>query len=389
MGIPFTRFIGPSTTFIALCVGAWYLLTNAPTDGTGIPSSISTDPTISIPRFGAPKSPSPTASGTANYPYSTNPTPPASSATATVVPSNAAKRPTVAVSNSPANSTLPNTGNAGSLRQRAGDRIRIATFNIQDFGPKKLNDPTRMAVIAQIIQCFDLVGIQEISSVDLPVVDQLLQVVNQSGGTYRGITSPRIGRSAQKEQYAFVWDAARIDIVPKSDYVVSDPSERMHREPFITSFQVRLPPQVNVKPFRFTIINVHTDPDLVGDEMNALDDVFRSVRAYEYPEDDILLMGDLNVSARQLGEMGQIPGIVTLAGSLPTNTRQDKQYDHLIVDSLLTKEFIPGRSGVFSYERELGLNVQQALSISDHCPVWAEFRLDEQSPMEGPVASRP
>jgi hypothetical protein len=36
-----------------------------------------------------------------------------------------------------------------------------------------------------------------------------------------------------------------------------------------------------------------------------------------------------------------------------------------------------GRAGVFDFGREYGLTDQQALLISDHFPVWAEFSVFE------------
>ncbi len=245
-----------------------------------------------------------------------------------------------------------------------------------------------MNVLAQIVRNFDVVAIQEVSSNNIPIIDRLLAVVNRSGAPYQGISSPRVGRTSQKEQYAYIWDSARIVMREQSNYMVNDAADLMHREPFVTSFRVKLPATATAQPFTFTLVNVHTDPDEVAQELNVLDDVFRSIRAYEYPEDDIILLGDLNVNYKQLGELGQIPGIITLMGTSNTNTRGDKQYDHILIDTNLTTEFIRGRSGVYSYEQSLGLSVQQALAISDHRPCWAEFMPVEQ-PHSPAIANGP
>ena len=47
---------------------------------------------------------------------------------------------------------------------RAGERIRIATFNIQRFGEKKSADAEVMQNIALIVANFDFVAIQEVQS---------------------------------------------------------------------------------------------------------------------------------------------------------------------------------------------------------------------------------
>jgi deoxyribonuclease-1-like protein len=47
-------------------------------------------------------------------------------------------------------------------------------------------------------------------------------------------------------------------------------------------------------------------------------------------------------------------------------------YDNLVFDSRATSEFT-GRSGVLDLMVEYGLSKEQALEVSDHFPVWAEF----------------
>src|SRR5688572_24945768 len=46
-----------------------------------------------------------------------------------------------------------------------GEVIRIATFNIQVFGTKKIGNPVVMDVVTKIVRNFDVAAIQEIRSV--------------------------------------------------------------------------------------------------------------------------------------------------------------------------------------------------------------------------------
>jgi hypothetical protein len=55
-------------------------------------------------------------------------------------------------------------------------------------------------------------------------------------------------------------------------------------------------------------------------------------------------------------------------------------YDNLLFDRNRTAEFT-GRWGVFDLESVFRLTRDQALQISDHLPVWAEFQA-----YEGPLA---
>ena len=47
-----------------------------------------------------------------------------------------------------------------------------------------------------------------------------------------------------------------------------------------------------------------------------------------------------------------------------------------------------GTCGVFDLMAEFGLSVDEALEVSDHLPVWAEFSVRD-STAAGPVAARP
>jgi deoxyribonuclease-1-like protein len=123
-------------------------------------------------------------------------------------------------------------------------------------------------------------------------------------------------------------------------------------------------------------VNIHTDPDEVPQELGVLDDVFMAVRNDGRNEDDIILLGDLNADDRHLGELGQISGIMAVIAGMPTNTRGTAQYDNILFTEQATREFT-GRGGVFDFMREYNLSMEQAVQVSDHLPVWAEFSIYE------------
>ncbi len=279
--------------------------------------------------------------------------------------------------------------------ERPADLIRIATFNIQTFGDKKSS--TRqvegvdvMGTIAQVISNFDLVAIQEVRGADGTPIRRLIDLLNASGGHYAATISEPIGDEHYTESYAFVWDDSRVKLVQNSAYVVHDSHQRMYREPMVASFEARLTPAAGSRrPFRFTMINAHTDPDEVAasvknNEINVLDDVFVRVRQYEFEaagEEDCILLGDLNVDTSGLQELTLIPNIVSIGGDVPTNTRRTQTYDHILIDQMMTREYL-GRFGVIDFQRDLGLSEQQALLISDHMPLWAEFSAYEVPQVE-------
>ena len=104
-------------------------------------------------------------------------------------------------------------------------------------------------------------------------------------------------------------------------------------------------------------------------------------------EDDVILLGDLNVDEYHLGELGRLPGITWAITGQMTNTKQTKAYDNIVFNRQQTVEFT-GTCGVFDLMAEFGLSVDEALEVSDHMPVWAEFSARESTAV-GPVAARP
>ena len=285
--------------------------------------------------------------------------------------------------------------NLQTLGQKSNETIRIATFNIQIFGNKKSSDTNVMAVLARVVSQFDVVAIQEVRGGDATPIRALIDLIRASGGQYAATVSEPIGRTSQTESYAFVWDASRIQLIPQSAYVVQDPADRIHREPMVASFESRVGLADGRRPFRFTLVNVHTSPSEVAasaieNEMNVLDDVFVRVRQYDYEttgEEDCILLGDLNVDTAGLRELGQVPGIESIAGDIKTNTRRTKTYDHILMDRRMTREYT-GRFGVLDFQRDFGLTEEQSLLVSDHQPLWAEFSAYEM-PHFDPIAAGP
>lgn len=267
------------------------------------------------------------------------------------------------------------TGGAASSAGSA-DTIKIASFNIQVFGTSKLKKPKVMDVLAKVVRRFDVVAIQEIRSTDDNVMPKFVQMINADGSHYDFIIGPRLGRTTSKEQYAFAFNTARIDADRGSAYTVPDPRDQLHREPFVAHFRVR--GQSGVPAFTFNLVNIHTDPDETTTELNALADVFTSVQKNGSGEDDVILLGDLNVDDRHLGNLGRLPGITAALSGVTSNTRKTKLYDNIVFDRRATAEYT-GRWGVLDLMSEFGLTQQQALEVSDHMPIWAEFRVQEAS----------
>lgn len=279
---------------------------------------------------------------------------------------------------------------AGALnppgQPNSGPVIRIASFNIEAFGNMKAGKDYVVVRLADIIRKFDIVAIQEVRSQNDYLIPNFVTLVNQPGRRYDHVIGPRVGRTASKEQYVYIFDTDRIEVDRQSVYTITDPDDLMHREPLVATFMVR-----GTNPdeaFTFTLVNVHTDPNQpdLNQELDALAEVYRVVRRSVRQEDDVILLGDFNADDRSLRRLGQLPGIFPTIAGVSTNTRQNAQYDNIIIHQPSTTEYT-GRSGVFDIMRNYNLNEQQALEMSDHFPVWAEFSVHERD-YAGRVANR-
>jgi len=156
------------------------------------------------------------------------------------------------------------------------ETIKICSFNIQVFGTSKLKKPQAVDVLTKVVRRFDLVAIQEVRSTDDTVVPRFVQMVNANGSRYDFIIGPRLGRTNSKEQYAILFNTARIEVDRGSVYTVDDPKDLLHREPLVARFRVRgVPPQ---QAFTFNLVDIHTDPDETAQELDALADVFVGVQ---------------------------------------------------------------------------------------------------------------
>ena len=277
-------------------------------------------------------------------------------------------------------STRAPSSRTQGLPVRTPQTILIASFNIQTFGKKKLEDQRVIEQIVAVIRQFDIVAIQEVRAEDQTTIPRLVQLINSQGARYDYLLGPRLGRSVSKEQYAYLYDTASVVSSPDAIYTIEDNADLLHREPLVARFVTRVPP--NVRPFSFSLVNMHTDPDEVKMELPVMHTVLKGIREFEYlsaREDDVILMGDLNANPKQFGTLGQIPGIYWTVDNEPTNTIQKSTWDNIIFDRGLTNEYT-GRSGVLDLTDMFGIKTEEALRISDHLPIWAEFSTMEQIP---------
>ena len=248
--------------------------------------------------------------------------------------------------------------------------ILVASFNIQVFGESKMAKQHVVEVLARVVRQFDIVAIQEVRAKSDEIVPAFVRAVNADGSRYHWVIGPRQGRTVSKEQYAFIYDTTRIEVDPSSVGIVPDPQNRMHRPPMHARFRTRITPAEMA--FTFWLVDIHTDPDEVPQELEALAGVFQAMQAARPDEDDVILLGDLNAGPPEFKAFQRIPGVAWAVAGTTTNTRRTKTYDNLVFARPATGEYLGGW-GVVDLQTTFGLPLEQALEVSDHNPVWGAF----------------
>ncbi len=257
-----------------------------------------------------------------------------------------------------------------AVAQDAPD-VRIASFNIQNLGPKKAKNATIMRYLAAIIRHFDIVAVQEVSDVSERVPGLLLAEVNATGKAYGMLLSPRSGRQpddrASQEQYAFYFDTARIEPLGDAGLFDDSAADLFQREPYTARFALK------GSTLTFAVTQIHTRPESAVTEIDALFQVHGDV-ARRYPgEANQIILGDFNAgcsyaSADDLRGLrlrgAQFRWIVPDDADTTVSPGTHCAYDRIVVTRELASRF--GQWGVARWFDDK--------RISDHWPVWVSLK---------------
>ena len=271
--------------------------------------------------------------------------------------------------------------------------LKIASWNIENFGKTKCSDPVRMAKIAQIIANFDLVAIQEISNIkeqndpgcprnedacpDDPncglIAKALQQYLNDSYGlSYQFVFSPQV----KDERYLYIYNPSKVAL--KSAELVADSTDSLpicDSNPISTGLMVRQPFKGYFKAgsFDFILLTTHTSPSVNLTELDGLESFYRQTMAEGEP--DVIILGDLNADCSYLKPTDAIAlrssdYIWVIDDDTDTTSGQTNcAYDRIIFE-VPTSEDFTGQWGVFQ-------DIQD--EISDHYLIWAEFYTTKDS----------
>jgi len=285
--------------------------------------------------------------------------------------------------------------------------VRIGSFNLHQYGSKKAANGVLTNTIAQIISDFDLAIIQEISDVSLKAPYVLFEALNEvSEEQYTMTLSPRVGRSATKEQYIFFNRESKSGVKVVDAYIYDDVNDLFERPPFVGTFQVTKPGKSGVK--LFTIMDVHLRPSAAYQELldmrtviedfiqkhpqyfdqtatsfqEALDQNVEGATADNKPSlktnHPILIVGDFNADCSYISNRRQqllrtinyVDFTWAINNEVKTNTRQTCTYDRIFINGdNFVNAIVPNSNTTVNIQEEYGMTLDEALDVSDHLPI--------------------
>nr|KAG5703786.1 hypothetical protein BaRGS_009584 [Batillaria attramentaria] len=203
--------------------------------------------------------------------------------------------------------------------------LRVAAFNIQVFGEKKVRQTDITDVLLKVINRYDLILVQEVRDKSQTAIDNLIRSLNKTN---------------------------RVHVVDTYQY-----DDELQD---------------------FAIIAIHTDPDDAVREVGALHKVYDVTKAH-WDLEDILIAGDFNADEGYVNQ-DDWAGIQLrtdrrfkwLIGDSTDTTvgNTDRAYDRfVVVGKKLLEAVVPGSATTYRFDEDLKMTKEEAEDVSDHYPI--------------------
>jgi len=288
---------------------------------------------------------------------------------------------------------------SGIPAKKLDRNLILGSWNIRSFGDyydawsENSGSPKRnlraMVYIAEVIQHFDVIAIQELKR-NTSAMQYLLEehLGNDWGLLMSDVTA---GDKGNTERLAFIYDRRRVQtsglageiVLPPND--TGDPVEQFDRTPYVVGFRT--------DHEQFSMLTTHIRyGDQDTDRIAEIESIARYAakelyeRAKTTPEGrNLIIMGDFNIDSRgdnPLFKAFTSTGLIVpeqLLNMKTTYGSDPKFYDQIawFMDGL--ESFNQYDAGVINFAdavfKELTLR-QMSYRVSDHFPLWVAFDLD-------------
>nr|WP_307775174.1 endonuclease/exonuclease/phosphatase family protein [uncultured Cetobacterium sp.] len=249
----------------------------------------------------------------------------------------------------------------------------IATFNTLRLGKNKKN----YNYLAKAIQPFDLIGLTEV--MDKRGLYELLKVLDKISNEKWGyhISPYPVGTDTYKEYYAFIYKKDKVKFLSDSGFY-PDYNNNFIREPYGANFKIG--------NFDFTYVLIHS---IYGKkisqrqfEASKLNDVYEHFQNLDLKENDILIGGDFNLPANDIGFSKFLKNTDKIIYTIDPNIKTTlgtkgfaNSYDNIFISKIYTNEF-KGNSGALDITINGNFNYLRK-EVSDHIPVFIFVNTDK------------
>ena len=265
--------------------------------------------------------------------------------------------------------------------------IRVASFKMN---PKvtELRSFEPIDLLAEICRQYDVVVLQNLDRNNSTWLKTVTDQMNLKGAVatqgrpvlpngnradYVSITD-RMLRTGEF-QTAMIYNRQTVHLDQSRWYVVNDPDEVFTVDPMVAWFRaIGTSPQ---NAFTFSLASVEIEPSRTDVELLQLGLLIRAIRSDGRGEDDVVLVGDFQADDRGFESIRHQAGLAWVVSRRSTSVQSDRQSDNIVFSEPATAEFT-GRGGVVEFQQLYRLQTADALSVSEHLPVWAEFTVDEK-----------
>lgn len=261
-----------------------------------------------------------------------------------------------------------------TLIQSKKKNLTLLSWNIQHLGRTKTAED--IYEIASILRDFDIVAIQEVVAKDpagAQAVAKIADELNRMGSKWDyQVSDPTKSPSVYiSERYAFLWKTSKVSLIHRA-YLDTELEDLCFREPFVAAFKTKGQSQP------FYVVNYHSRKynDRPEEEI---------IHFINYPKrldsNKILIAGDFNLSEKHavwkpFYKNGFKNAIQNQRTTLKMKCKDGDYLSHPIDNIYFTPGIEMNKASSVDFVKSCE-NLERARRISDHLPVYIEFKINE------------
>ena len=276
--------------------------------------------------------------------------------------------------NSPSLPRVPQAYFSDTLKPSKKDSLTLVSWNIRHLGRTKT--PEDIYEIANILRDMDIVAIQEVVAKDpagAQAVAKIADELNRMGSKWDyQISDPTKSPSVYiSERYAFLWKTSKVSLIHRA-YLDKELEDLCYREPFIATFKKK----GSSEPFY--VVNYHSRKynDRPEEEIIHFLDYRERLKSNR-----ILIAGDFNLNEEHevwepFYRRGYKSALKNQRTTLKVKCKNGDYLSHPIDNIYFTPGIEMVQAGSIDF---IGTceNLKRAREISDHLPVYMEFKINE------------